>query len=313
MRRFSTLIKLLLTAGLIWWIAEKVDLGAAWSALRRINGLMLAAAWLLLIAQQFCGAFRWLMILRALDAKLTYGKVLNIFYIAGFLGIVLPGALGFDAVRIWKTLRAGVPAPTIVNSLVIERIATILGLVLLASAGLLLLGTQGAAIPARWFFPSVAGLAILAVCALACLDRLPSRLAHLPPVHYLSRFALDTRRVFFRPLTLVPMLGATIAAHALACLCVYVLARGLGASVSVVDCLALVPAVILIGSLPISISGWGARELAMVTAFGFVGVPGAQALAASVLFGVGASVAVLPGGLLWLVSRSDRAEAINPA
>jgi uncharacterized membrane protein YbhN (UPF0104 family) len=73
--------------------------------------------------------------------------------------------------------------------------------------------------------------------------------------------------------------------------------------VTLVDCLVLVPPVILVATLPISIAGWGAREVAMVTVFGLIGVPSAQATALSVLFGVATLATALPGGLFWLMER----------
>jgi hypothetical protein len=53
--------------------------------------------------------------------------------------------------------------------------------------------------------------------------------------------------------------------------------------------------------LPISFAGWGVRELGMVTAFGFVGVPAGQAGALSIAFGLVVLASALPGGLLWFV------------
>jgi hypothetical protein len=52
--------------------------------------------------------------------------------------------------------------------------------------------------------------------------------------------------------------------------------------------------------VPISVAGWGIREGAMIVAFGFVGVPEADALVVSILFGLTLIAAGAPGGVLWL-------------
>ena len=85
---------------------------------------------------------------------------------------------------------------------------------------------------------------------------------------------------------------------------------GLDLEVTFLDCLVLVPPVLLIMTIPISIGGWGVREGAMVALFGLIGVPGHGALALSVMFGlVGIAVAV-PGGIVWLISR-DSGETLD--
>jgi uncharacterized membrane protein YbhN (UPF0104 family) len=93
---------------------------------------------------------------------------------------------------------------------------------------------------------------------------------------------------------------------------IWALALGLDAPVTLVDCLVLVPPVILVATLPISIAGWGAREVAMVTVFGLIGVPSAQATALSVLFGIATLLIALPGGLLWMIERRVTPLEENP-
>ena len=62
-------------------------------------------------------------------------------------------------------------------------------------------------------------------------------------------------------------------------------AQSIGVAVTVLDCLVLMPPVILITTIPISIAGWGVRESAMVAIFGFISVVQEDAIALSLLFG----------------------------
>ena len=73
---------------------------------------------------------------------------------------------------------------------------------------------------------------------------------------------------------------------------------GLDLDVAWLECLVLVPLVMLIMTIPISIGGWGVRETAMVSLFGLVGVPGEGALALSVLLLVGAMLVLIVLGLI---------------
>ena len=55
------------------------------------------------------------------------------------------------------------------------------------------------------------------------------------------------------------------------------------------------------GEVPISISGWGLRELAVISLLGNHGVPPERALLFSVCFGLVLAVGSLPGALAWLL------------
>src|SRR5262249_21776450 len=61
--------------------------------------------------------------------------------------------------------------------------------------------------------------------------------------------------------------------------------------------------VVMIGvvAVPISIGGWGLRELAVVSLLGTHGVAPEKALLFSVCFGLALAVAFLPGALVWLL------------
>ena len=82
----------------------------------------------------------------------------------------------------------------------------------------------------------------------------------------------------------------------------FVLARGVGAQLSVTDAGILIPPVVLLTAVPISISGWGVREGAMVACLGLAGVPSEQALSVSLLLGAISVIIGLVGGAIWLAS-----------
>ncbi len=92
---------------------------------------------------------------------------------------------------------------------------------------------------------------------------------------------------------------------------VYILALALDIRVTWLDCLALVPPVMLITTLPISIGGWGVREVAMTVAFGLIGIAQNDAGALSILVGLAGLAVSLPGGVLWL-QGGDRRLGLDP-
>jgi uncharacterized membrane protein YbhN (UPF0104 family) len=221
---------------------------------------------------------------------------------------VLPGAVGGDAVRIIATRQTGLSLAASINSVMLERAATVYALLLLTTLAEPALFGRLTNLPALWLFPSLTLGASLGLLALSRLDRLPADWSRWRLVRGLARLAMDTRICFFRPRRALPILLIALAGHINLALLAWVLAWGLNAPVSLTDCLVLLPPVVLVATLPISIAGWGAREVAMVTVFGLVGVPAAQATALSVLFGLSGLLIALPGGLFWLMLRNAQSE-----
>lgn len=297
-----------ISLGLTGWVLSSIDLSAAWDEAKSVSLQMALLALTLTILQVVIGAARWGLVLRALATPFGWVQTLSVYYIGIFFSVVLPGAVGGDAARMWFARRHGLPLSVAVNSVGLERLATVFALILLVCLTQPILMVRLPDLPGAWLFPLLLVAGIFGTLALAFMDRLPQTLHRWQVVRGLAALAADTRRLFFRPAYSLSTIFAALIGHVISSLCVYVLAVGLGLDVHVLDCLVLVPPVILMLALPISIAGWGVRETAMVTAFGFVGVTAPSALVLSVLFGVISTLTALPGGALFLLSDGRRAD-----
>lgn len=294
--------------GLIAWVLSKVDLAAAWAEAKSIDPAMAVLAVALMVFQIMLGAARWGLVLRALSAAFSWVQTVTVYYVGVFFSIVLPGAVGGDAVRMWFARKNGLPLGTAVNSVALERAVTVFGLVLLVCLTQPILMVRLPDLPGAWVFPVLLAVCVLGILTLATLDKLPQSLHRWRLVRGLAVLATDTRKLFFHPGYSLATLVVALVGHVNLSLAVYVLAVGLGLDVHVLDCLVLVPPVILIMTLPISIAGWGVRETAMVTAFGFVGLPAASILVLSILFGIVTMLTALPGGLVFLLAGGRKME-----
>jgi len=300
----STAAKILLTLAAIWYLQKKVDLAAAWDV-----GKGLSFWWFLLALglqglQMFVCGGRWRMVLAALGARMPFLMSVELFMIGIFFGQVLPGAVGGDAVRIWKTREAGLSLSHSVNSVLLERVITVFALMLLAAICQPFLHESLAGLVPIWLFPAVAFMGFCGIIVLMLLDKLPDSLTHFRIVRGFFALAADGRRLFLSFRQGLPTLIVTILGHVNLVLGMWALGRGIGAPVTIGDCLVLVPPVILAATLPISISGWGVRENMTVLLFAGIGVSHEQSAAMSLLFGLISLLVSLPGGLFWLRERN---------
>jgi uncharacterized membrane protein YbhN (UPF0104 family) len=300
-------LKFALSAALVAYLLGKVDLSHSWEKAKNVDVLWLITASALFVVQIFVGALRWRAVTVAIEQGLSIGRMFRLYYISTFFGLVLPGAVGADAVRVWMTHKSGLKLGAAINGVMLERIVTVLALVLLVAATQPLLYSRIAGEGLRWIFPLLSLGAVGGVIFIMVLDRLPGHLNKWRIVRGIMQLAQDTRKLFLKPHHAVPVMLLAVFGHVNYSLVVYCLARGLDIDVGVIDCLVLVPPVLLIMTLPISIAGWGVRETAMVTAFGFIGVPDAAALVLSILLGLLGTVVCLPAGLLWFLSPDRQA------
>lgn len=307
-RWFPWIIKGGISFGLIAWVLSKVDMAAAWAEAKSIDPAMAVLAVVLMVFQIGLGAVRWGLVLRSLSAAFHWLQTVSVYYVGVFFSIVLPGAVGGDAVRMWFARKNGLTLGAAFNSVALERAVTVFGLVLLVCLTQPILMMRLPDLPGAWVFPMLLAVCVLGILTLATLDKLPQSLHRWRVMRGLAVLAADTRKLFFHPGYSLATLVVALIGHINLSMAVYVLAVGLGLDVHALDCLVLVPPVILIMTLPISIAGWGLRETAMVTAFGFVGIPDSSALVLSILFGIVTMLTALPGGLVFLLAGGRKME-----
>ena len=224
-----------------------------------------------------------------------------------FFSQVLPGAIAGDAVRMWYARRENLGLSVAVNSVLLERGVTVLGLIFTVTLMQPFFLERAPNVPGTWVFPVLSAIGTLGFIGLGLLDRLPESLKKWRVMRAFCYLAVHVRSVFLHPGYGITVLLVAMLSQINLSLSVWMLARGMGLDVTALDCMVLIPPVTLIMILPISIAGWGVRETVMVTAFGYVGVAAADALALSVLFGLVSLVAALPGGVLFLTSKDRSA------
>jgi glycosyltransferase 2 family protein len=299
------ILKVSVSGALIWFVLSNIDLASAIDRALDVAPEMLVLAASLFFVQAVIAGARWRVVLKAIGASLPFIDSFKIYYIGLFFNQTLPSSVGGDAVRMYIAKRAGVSLGASINSVLLERGALVIALVLIVVGMQPYFMTRVPDDQESLILSSVAVLFIVMVAgliALMNLDRLPDRYSRWRIVRGLAMLAGDSRQVFLSPKWGSSILAWSLIGHVNITLSIYILALGLKLDVSFLDCLALFPPVMLATTLPISIAGWGVREGAMVAAFGLIGVSQEGAVVLSLLAGILAIVACLPGGLIWLLS-----------
>jgi uncharacterized membrane protein YbhN (UPF0104 family) len=107
-----TLVKWVVSVGLILLILWRADLRDALAALQEVRLSRYAAALLVMAFGILLRAYKWQLLLRVHGAWVALPRLLNLTYISLFLNNFFLGTLGGDAFRIYKAIGyAGTSTP----------------------------------------------------------------------------------------------------------------------------------------------------------------------------------------------------------
>jgi hypothetical protein len=315
--------KIVFSLGLLAFLFARIPLHEVGLTLRGARFTWLAAAAGLLLASNVLGAYQWQWLLRTVEIRIPFWKVLAYYHVGLFFNNFLPANVGGDLVRVLDASRHGPSRAAAFSTVIMDRLIGTLAL-----AGLALLTT----LPAIRHFHEMAGLpasgVYLALVAFFALSLVMVwavfHPALLPAVERgLARIGLggfgpalddlagrlqgfrDQRRLFVRLLAVALVVQVSrIGVHIL-------VARALGLAVGVQFFFLFVPLLAVIVSLPISLNGIGVREGAGIVLFGLVGVGRTAAFALQFTTYLVAVAVSLLGGVVFLVRLPRRRAAVR--
>ena len=303
-----TAARFALSGALLWLLLSRTDTAALMARAAATDPGWLTAAFALTLVQVVLISWRWAVIMAGLKASIGTARALRINLAAFFLGQALPTSIAGDAWRVWKIRSLGFDIGTGLRGVLIDRTTAMIGLVLvvLPTAPLLLAHMPDPAM--RWSVAAGLGIGVALLALALSADRLSGRWAS-GRLSGVAEFGRAVRGLLSRPVTAIPIIGVSVLVHLLAGVTMWLIAGSLELSVGLVDCLVLMPPIVLVAGMPLSIAGWGLREGAVVAVFALVGVPMDGALLMSVLLGLLLLLVSLPGGLVLTFSESGAVEA----
>jgi glycosyltransferase 2 family protein len=289
------LLKAGISLGLIAWLAGRIDLDPLREAFATLDPAWTGLALVFLAAQLILAGLRWSWIHAALGQSLAVRDAVELAFVGQFFNQTLPSAIGGDAVRAILASQRGLSAGQAASGVILDRgLALIVLIALMALAAPILPAREAA-----W----LAGIALATLVALVAGLFLAERVRRFLPAWRARDWAYGVadglRAILRNPRLLFASLGVHLGVIAT----FWALAQALDVPAGFALCVAAVPPIVLLSTLPISLAGWGVREGASVYVFGLAGIAAGDALALSVAFGLSQIVVGLPGLVLWLKGK----------
>jgi len=306
--------KWIISLGMLYYVLHSIDMDEVFDMLKNQNPVIPALVIVLMLVQMLTSTSRWQRVIYVLCGKtLTtrYSQLAKLNMISMFFNSCLPGTIGGDVVRAMLLRRENIAITLCAHSVIIDRLMAMFGVYFMATASLPFLGML---IPSLNVPLLLAASVIAMIIAMIFLERAPKFLEKFPHNHLttLTRDLLkNIHLLVFSPKEFTVVLLMAILSHGYFCMGVYLIAASLGTPLTPAESLLLIPPVILLTMLPISVGGWGVREVSMVGFLALVGVPKEAALTISVQFGLLLILASLPGA--WYYATLRKPEAVENA
>jgi uncharacterized protein (TIRG00374 family) len=262
------------------------DIEAVSQALRDVNWLPFVAALFLFLSGSLVRAYRWGVLVWALGVKVSWWRLVGLYFVGAFFSLFLPTGVGGDAVKMFELSRDDGKASSAISSVLVDRF---LGLFVLFAMALL-----AVTVSYEMVVPQVRIL--IAVVFVGSLVGSALILQRTWIESWGRRLGVD--RLFGRVKILrelyesLHVYGSTALLHATAASVVwnlilvvgyYLLGVAVGIELSIGYYFLFVPIISAALMIP-SVGGLGIREGITVLLFSQVGVPDAQALALAVVY-----------------------------
>jgi uncharacterized protein (TIRG00374 family) len=302
----STWTRAVLSAGILWWLSTRIDMGEAVRAVFTVRLPHLLFVLALVALDRAIMIYRWVLLLRASDVAISATKAADIFLVSSFVGSFLPAGVGADMARAYSLRNHTLEGGEALASVVVDRLLGTMSLGLMGVVGLLAWTSKASS---DWRALAVITVLIAVSIGAFWLDHavkvvLADR-AHVSRIgRSLLRLADAVSRYRDRQSTLAAVFFWSMAIQLIRIIEAYALGLGLGLVVPFAYYLLFMPLGLLMLLLPISVSGFGLPQGVFVWMLRPVGVPDEASFALSTLIIVTGLAGNLPGLLLWL--RRDR-------
>ena len=308
-------VKVVLTIGLFALALRSIDLGDVLLHIRRLPLILLVLTVGLLCCQMAIAATRLSAITGIIASPVPLGQSVRINLIGAFFSQALVTFVSGDVVRAMLLKRTcAIPMRESVGTITLDRVVGLLSTLLLVSItapwAIQLTGDESMRHSIE-LLAIVGAMLIVAFAVVGYVARHPelvaivrAKIIDLKIIYILLDIATVARHLFRARRAPPTILATSLVIQIINVIIIFILINGMGADVSIWQCMLIVPTVMLISLLPFSVAGWGLRESAISTGFALIHAPVAAAVAASVIFGVATLLMALPGGLLWWSSRA---------
>lgn len=268
--RLLNLLKVAVSlVGLAVVLLIKLDLDQVLQRLLGMNWFLFLAALILFLSGALVRAYRWGSLVWALGVRVSWWRLVDLYFVGAFFSLFLPTGVGGDAVKMYELSRDDHKAAAAISSVLVDRF---LGLFVLFAMALLALlgGYQMVAPEYRAVIAAVFAICLAAVALILQRTWIESWGRRLGVDRMLERLTI-LRELYeslhlYGPAALLRATAASVVWNLILILGYYLLGRAVGIDLSLWYYFLFVPIISALLLIP-SVGGLGVREGGTVVLF----------------------------------------------
>lgn len=299
------LIRIFISLSCFVFVAYLADPNELLLVTKKIDITVLIIAMLLMILGHIGSGLRFQYVLKSMGRKLSYSEAIKVSFVALWFNQLLPTGMGGDVVR-GLLLAKKCGRLRIILAALLDRVFGFLWMVIIVlfsvplflrdrldfnttiiivvtSIFVVLLGLMPLFFHKNSCYKS-SKIALIRICKLIVLYG--RSINKVLVGDSIMRLLLYLALAFFPYIFYVSMIG-----------------QSFNLDIKLYEYIAIVPIIFISMQIPISIGGWGVRELASVYVFSNLGVSVELALLISVLYGIGLLLTSVPGNIFWVFHK----------
>lgn len=310
----SLLIRWVLGIAIVIYLLTLTDFKEFSLVISQANWGFVLLAGLLVFFDRCWMGFKWQILLKAQGLGVTVSECIRVYFISSFVGLVLPSSVGGDLVRLFSLSVGKGEREKVAASLVVEKLLSMMALLLLVLFCILLLVLHSAVAQWKYFLIALGlfigvGLGMIVSFLYLPVEKLKKVqggflqkitkviLAYQEFKNYQKAMAIFFLVSFFEQF--MPFVFN------------YSLVKAFDLPGDFLTYFMIVPMVYMIARLPISVDGLGVLEALYVVLFPLVGLSKTESLLLALASRVVTTVSHLLGGVFYFWKKSAVAEIVE--
>ncbi|MGB8319315.1 MAG: lysylphosphatidylglycerol synthase transmembrane domain-containing protein [Ignavibacteriaceae bacterium] len=320
-KKIKKYLQVIVSLIVLFVVLKWIDPGKLIPVLKEINYNLLIISFFILTIDRILMAFKWNILLRAKNIRISLFEITKIYYMSNFTGLILPSTIGSDLIRTHFVVKRKNAAPDVVSSIIIERIIGLIALLIyvLFSIPLLIQIFQNANLNSNRLILLVIALTLISILTFLLTfndkilnflkeslkkfnnKKLLSKISSILQKFILSYQDYKDKKLilfFFFLLTLLEIfIGICIN---------YFVALSFGVNIELTFFIAYVPIMMLLVRIPISLNGFGVNEGGAAFFLAMVGIPKIIGFSIALVEHFVNIIGILPGAFFYIFERDSK-------
>lgn len=286
----SSVIKILISAFLLWFLFSKIDFSEFTQALYLSNPIFIILALTINTVGTLLGVYRWKTLLNLQKIFVPFKTLLSISLVSGFFGVFLPSGFGGDVIRGYDVFRYSKQGVQVVASIMVERIFGLLSLLMIGGIALII-GYK--LFDEKSIFIGIITVYVFLLLLIVLLfnqkvlDSIAPKLVKIPLISKLEnkiRQFIDSIEIYKgNTKTLAAVMTISLFMQCTGILYYYLISLSLSLEISLLPFFAVMPIVWIATMAPFTVGGLGIKEGIFVLLLSTLGVTAHHALLLSLL------------------------------